>query len=43
MHKSNIEISAIGGIPLISLLPTPLDGWGKVLKRAFDIIFRRSV
>lgn len=39
MHKSNIEISAIGGIPLISLLPTPLDGWGKVLKRAFDIIF----
>lgn len=39
MHKSNIEISAVGGIPLISLLPTPLDGWGKVLKRAFDIVF----
>lgn len=39
MHKSNIEIGAWGGIPLISLLPTPLDGWGKVIKRAIDIIF----
>lgn len=38
VHRSNIEISALGGIPLISLRPTPLDGWGRVLKRAADII-----
>lgn len=37
VHRSNIEISALGGIPLISLCPTSLDGWGKVFKRAFDI------
>lgn len=37
MHKSNIEISAFGGFPLISLRPTPMDGWGKVIKRIFDI------
>lgn len=37
VHRSNIEISAVSGIPLISLKPTPLDGWGKVLKRTFDI------
>lgn len=39
VHRSNVEISAFGGIPLISLMPTPLDGWGKVLKRIFDIVF----
>jgi len=39
LHKSDVEISEMTGIPLISLKPTPLDGWGKVLKRVFDIIF----
>lgn len=38
MHRSNIEISAFGSIPLISLRPTSLDGWGKVWKRIFDFI-----
>jgi exopolysaccharide biosynthesis polyprenyl glycosylphosphotransferase len=38
VHRSNIEISALGGIPIISLRPTPLDGWGRVLKRSFDLI-----
>jgi len=38
MRKSNIEIDEINGIPLISLLPTSLDGWGKVAKRIIDII-----
>lgn len=37
MHRSNIEIFALAGIPLISLRPTPLEGWGRVFKRAFDI------
>lgn len=39
MHRRNIEIFAFGDIPIISLRPTPLDGWGKVLKRIFDTIF----
>lgn len=37
VQRTNIEISSPGGIPLISLKPTPLDGWGKVIKRIFDI------
>jgi exopolysaccharide biosynthesis polyprenyl glycosylphosphotransferase len=36
VEKSNIEIRAVGGFPLIHLKPTPLDGWGKVYKRIFD-------
>ncbi len=38
VRRSNIEIETIGEIPIISLKPTPLDGWGKVLKRLVDII-----
>ncbi len=38
IHKRNIDISTIEGFPLITLKPTPLEGWGKVYKRAFDIL-----
>jgi len=38
VQKTNIDISTPSGIPLISLKPTPLDGWGRVIKRIFDII-----
>lgn len=37
LRRSNVETIAVGGIPVISLKPTPLDGWGKVIKRAVDI------
>lgn len=37
VQRTNIDISSPGGIPLISLKPTALDGWGKVVKRLFDI------
>jgi len=37
VQRTNIEISSPVGIPLISLKPTPLDGWGRVVKRIFDI------
>lgn len=37
VHSTNIEVNMQGEIPLISLKPTPLDGWGKVIKRTFDI------
>ena len=38
VERSNIEIENIGSLPLIHLKPTSLDGWGKVLKRSFDIV-----
>lgn len=37
VERSNVEIYPIGDIPLIHLKPTSLDGWGKVLKRSFDL------
>jgi exopolysaccharide biosynthesis polyprenyl glycosylphosphotransferase len=37
IHQKNIDVATIGGIPLITLRPTPLEGWGKVWKRLFDI------
>ncbi|KKU78675.1 MAG: hypothetical protein UY05_C0051G0002 [Candidatus Peregrinibacteria bacterium GW2011_GWA2_47_7] len=39
VQRTNVEVANIGGIPLISLRPTRLDGWGKVLKRTSDIVF----
>lgn len=38
IERSNIEVEPIAGLPLIHMKPTPLDGWGKVIKRSFDII-----
>ncbi len=34
----NIDIDTIAGIPIIELKKTPLDGWGKIAKRVFDIV-----
>lgn len=36
VQKTNIEIATLAGIPIIKMKPTPLDGWGRVIKRAFD-------
>ncbi len=36
---TNIEVSTPGGVPLIEVKPTPLDGWGRIAKRAEDVIF----
>lgn len=35
---ANIDIEMMAGVPLIELKRTPLDGWGKVLKRIMDVI-----
>lgn len=37
VHQTNVEVETLNGIPVISLKPTPLDGWGRVAKRAFDL------
>jgi len=36
---TNIEVSTPGGIPLIEVKPTPLDGWGRIAKRTEDVVF----
>ncbi len=35
---TNVSVSNIAGIPLLELRRTPLDGWGKILKRAVDVL-----
>lgn len=36
--SSNVAVSSIGGIPLLELRRTPLDGWGKIIKRIIDLV-----
>jgi exopolysaccharide biosynthesis polyprenyl glycosylphosphotransferase len=36
-YHTNIDVETREGIPIIHLKPTPLDGWGKVTKRIFDL------
>lgn len=36
---TNLGVETFLGFPLISIKRTPLEGWGKVAKRIFDIIF----
>ncbi len=38
VQRNVIELQSFRGIPLISLKNTPLDGWGRVVKRLLDIV-----
>jgi len=33
------ELAEVSGIPLVEVIRTPLDGWGRIVKRMFDILF----
>lgn len=33
-----VEISTAGGVPVIEVKRTPLDGWGRIAKRLFDLV-----
>lgn len=35
--KRNIAIETLSGVPIVSLKRTPLEGWGKVVKRLVDV------
>lgn len=39
VKTSNAIYSTIGSIPIINFRRTPLEGWGSIAKRIFDIIF----
>ena len=36
--STNFEIKTLFDEPVIAIKNTPLDGWGKIIKRIFDII-----
>lgn len=37
-RTTNIEMGMIAGIPIVELKETRLEGWGRIWKRAFDVI-----
>lgn len=37
-HAANVRFRLMGGMPVMELLRTPLDGWGRIAKRAMDLI-----
>jgi len=37
-RATNIEIRSIAGFPVVEIKRTPLDGWGRVIKRLFDLV-----
>lgn len=39
LQTAKFEASIFNGEPIIEVRHTPLDGWGKILKRTFDIVF----
>jgi exopolysaccharide biosynthesis polyprenyl glycosylphosphotransferase len=38
IQTSNFNLEIFNGEPLIEIKNTPLEGWGKIIKRAFDIV-----
>jgi len=38
LQTTNMKLSVLGDEPIIEVQHTPLDGWGRILKRFFDII-----
>lgn len=38
LYTSKINSTHIGSIPILELQPTPLDGWGRIVKRLFDVV-----
>lgn len=38
IFASHSEIGTMAGMPMVAIKRTPLDGWGRILKRMFDIV-----
>lgn len=38
LYTSQMTIDTIAGFPVIEISPTPLVGWGRIIKRIFDIV-----
>ncbi len=37
-HRTHLAYTTVGSTPLIEVRRTPLEGWGRVIKRLFDIV-----
>ncbi len=39
LRQTNVETTWVGSVPVLEMKITPLDGWGRIAKRAFDLFF----
>jgi exopolysaccharide biosynthesis polyprenyl glycosylphosphotransferase len=37
LYATNSVMSTLAGVPVIAIKQTPLDGWGRIIKRTFDL------
>lgn len=37
-YAANVNFRPLGGVPVMELSRTPLDGWGRIAKRALDVV-----
>ena len=42
-QSHNVVVHTLAGVPLIEIKRTPLDGWGRVVKRIFDLLVAMSL
>jgi len=42
-YSANMSVQPLAGIPVVELKKTPLDGWGRISKRAFDIVMSMAL
>ncbi len=38
LYATNSALGSLAGIPMIEIKLTPLDGWGRIMKRVFDVV-----
>lgn len=38
LFATQSELGTVGGVPMVSMRKTPLDGWGRIVKRLFDVV-----
>lgn len=37
-QSTNVTVQPVAGVPIVEIHPTRLEGWGRILKRGFDIL-----
>ncbi len=38
IFAAHSEMTTLAGMPMVAMKRTPLDGWGRILKRGFDVV-----
>ena len=39
VRSSHVDIQTLAGVPIMEFKRTPLDGWGRIIKRSMDLLF----